>query len=318
MRVLVIRHGALGDVVLSFPAFAAIRAAHMDAEITLLTTAPFAGFLSRAPWFDRVKVDTRPAVHDLLGLFRLLRQLRGFDMVYDLQTSGRSSRYFRLAGSPRWSGIARGCAYPHANPGRDAMHTRERIEEQLAMAGIPRLPPPDLAWLRGEPVIALPDRFTALVPGAAPHRPAKRWPTGHFGALAARIGAPCVILGGKSEAALAAEIRAIAPDAVDLTGRTGLGELAAVFARADLAIGNDTGPMHLAATLGVPSIVLFGADSDPALTAPRYPDGAWPTVLRAANLADLPVDRVADAVSGRHNHPSFTLQGAKNAGDHFA
>ncbi|WP_457848573.1 glycosyltransferase family 9 protein, partial [Staphylococcus aureus] len=57
-----------------------------------------------------------------------------------------------------------------------------------------------------------------------------------------------------------------------------------------------TGPMHLAAALGCPSVVLFGGASDPALTAPRYSDGGWPTVLREGDLASLAVDRVAAAL----------------------
>ncbi len=96
-----------------------------------------------------------------------------------------------------------------------------------------------------------------------------------------------------TEADLAATIRAACPQAVDLTGRTQLADLFAVAARARLAIGNDTGPMHIAAAAGCPCIVLFSGDSDPALTAPRGPGGEWPEVLRAARLADLPVERVA-------------------------
>ena len=295
--VLVIRLGALGDIVLSFPAFAAIRAAHPDAQITLLTTSPFGTWLAGSPWFDQVVIDHRPSFWSALELFRLRRTLAGFDMVYDLQTSGRSSRYFMLAGKPPWSGIARGCAYPHNNPRRDFMHTRERIADQLARAQILALPAPDLCWLRQDvPEFKLPARFAALIPGAAPHRPAKRWPAAHFAALAAQMELPAVILGGKTEQPLAARIRQDAPDAIDLTGRTDLAQLAAVLSRASLAIGNDTGPMHLAAALGIPSIVLFGAESDPALTAPRYPDGGWSTILRASDLADLPVDRVAAAL----------------------
>ena len=94
-RILVIRLGALGDLCLSFGPFAAIRAAHADDEITLLTTAPFAPLAGRAPWFDRVAVDARPAWWNAPGLLRLRRQLAGFDFVYDLQTSDRSSRYSR-------------------------------------------------------------------------------------------------------------------------------------------------------------------------------------------------------------------------------
>ncbi len=297
MKILVIKHGALGDIVLAFSAFAAIRAAHPIADITLLTTAPFAPFLAASPWFNRIETDTRPAPWNLPGLLRLRRQLRGFDMVYDLQTSARSSRYFALAGRPRWNGIAPGCALPHANLNRNKMHTRERLAEQLACAGILALPPPDLAWLQADIArFNLPTDYTVLAPGAAPHRPEKRWPAASFGALAAQLPHPAVIIGTAAESPLAAIIRQSAPAARDLTGQTSLLELASIIASARLAIGNDTGPQHLAAALGVPSVVLFGGTSDPALTAPRLPDGGWPIILRAPDLAALPVARVLAAL----------------------
>ena len=68
------------------------------------------------------------------------RQLRGFDLVYDLQTSRRSSRYFGLAGRPRWSGIAAGAALPHDNPRRNDLHTVDRQRDQFARAGVPHRP----------------------------------------------------------------------------------------------------------------------------------------------------------------------------------
>ena len=103
---------------LAFGPFAAIRAHETGAPITVLTTKPFADLLGRAPWFDQVRVDERPGPFDVPGLLRLRRVLRPFDFVYDLQTSGRSSRYRLLAGRPPWSGIAPGASHPHANPGR--------------------------------------------------------------------------------------------------------------------------------------------------------------------------------------------------------
>ena len=297
-RVLVIKLGALGDVVLAFGPFAAIRARHPGAHVALLTTAPFAGLARASPWFDAVHVDARPAWWNLPGLRRLAGLLRGFDLVYDLQTSARTSRYFRLAGRPRWSGIARGASHPHANAARDAMHTVERQREQLAMAGIPCVPPPDLGWLtRGGPALSPP--YALLVPGAAPHRPAKRWPAASFGQLAARLAADGirpVVAGTGAEAGLAAAIVAACPQALDLTGRTSLPELAGLAARAAFAVGNDTGPMHLAAAVGCRCVVLFSGASDPALTAP-IGDVA---VLRAPDLADLPVERVAAALPRGH------------------
>jgi ADP-heptose:LPS heptosyltransferase len=297
-RILVIRLGALGDFVLSFAPFAAIRAQHPGDQITLLTTAPFAEMARRAPWFDDVLVDARPAWWDVPGLLRLMQRLRGFDFVYDLQTSGRSSRYFLLAGRPPWSGIAPGCSHPHANPNRDRMHTLERQREQLAIAGIVDVARPDLSWLRGER-FDLPDPFALLVPGAAPHRPRKRWPAERFGDLAAVLaarGVTPVVVGSGSETPLAHVIRVACPSAIDLTGRTTIADIAGLARRAVAAVGNDTGPMHLAAAVGCPCVVLFSDDSDPARTAPRGPGGAWPTVLHSTDLADLPVAGVAAAL----------------------
>ncbi len=298
-RVLVIRLGALGDFVLSGPAFAGIRAHHADAEVTLLTTAPYADLARRLPWFDRVVVDPRPRAWNVPALARLRRFLRGFDRVYDLQTSSRSTWYGRLAGGGEWSGIGRDMRYRDPTPERDGLHTRERLEGQLRQAGIARLPVPDWSALAtGGP--ELPPRAALLVPGAAPHRPAKRWPAERFAELAAILaarGLVPVVLGGAAEAPLAARIRERCPAARDLAGRTTMADLFALAARAELAVGNDTGPMHIATAMGCRSLVLFGPDSDPALTAPRLPDGGWPTVIRAQNLADLPVERVAAALS---------------------
>ncbi len=298
-RILVIRLGALGDFVQSFGPFAAIRARHATDEITLLTTPPFAGLARLCPWFDRVEVDVRPAWWDVAGLLRLRRQLVGFSFVYDLQTSGRSSRYFRLAGRPQWSGIARFCSHPQRDRGREVMHTRERQADQLRLAGIEHVPSPDLSFLTARPIPDLPHPYALLVPGAAPHRPAKRWPAARFGDLAAVLaerGQTPVVVGAAADAGLATTIRAACPAAIDLTGQTALADLFALAAGASLAVGNDTGPMHIAATTGCRSLVLFGGDSDPSLTAPRTPDGGWASVLRAPVLADLPTPRVVAAL----------------------
>jgi len=300
MRVLVIRLGAFGDFVQSFGPFAAIRAAHPRAEITLLTTQPFAGLGRKAPWFDRVEVDDRPAWWNVAGLLRLRRLLAGFDLVYDLQTSGRSSRYFRLAGRPAWSGIARGCSLPHANPKRDLIHSWERQREQLEMAGITAFPTPDLSWLPASKA-DIPRRFALLVPGAAAHRPGKRWPAEKYGVLARMLAekhvAP-VVIGARGEEDIGAMIRMICPEAVDLIGRTSLGEIHDLARRAAVTVGNDTGPMHLAALSGCPCLVLFGPESDPALTVPRGPGGDWLAVLKVDDLKGLEAEEVFGRASG--------------------
>ncbi|MGI3777816.1 MAG: glycosyltransferase family 9 protein, partial [Janthinobacterium lividum] len=89
------------------------------------------------------------------------------------------------------------------------------------------------------------------------------------------------------------EVVAGCAGAVDLAGRTDLAGLAAVLAGAAVVVGNDTGPVHLAAALGRRCVVLFGGESDPALTAPR---GAGVVVVRAGDLRGLEVARVVAAL----------------------
>jgi ADP-heptose:LPS heptosyltransferase len=298
MRILVIRLGALGDFVQSFGPFAAIRAHHRGARITLLTTPPYAGLARRSPWFDEVWEDGRPSWRSPRAMLALARRLRGagFARVYDLQTSGRSTRYrWLMRLGVEWSGIGAGASHPHANPDRDLMHTVERQREQLALAGITSFPPPELGWLDADlSALGLPPRFALLVPGASPLRPGKRWPEAGFRELAEGLDLPVVVLGGAAEAALARRVAAGLRGAVNLAGRTDLGAVAALARRAEFAVGNDTGPTHLIAAAGCATLALFGEESDPALCAPRGPSVA---VLRHEPLRALSVEDVRAALA---------------------
>lgn len=299
-RILVIKLGALGDFVQAFGPFAAIRQHHPDAEITLLTTRPFAALAVASPWFDHVWVDDKPKMWQVPGVLRLRKRLNSgrFERVYDLQTSDRSSWYYRLMGqSVDWSGIAAGCALPHANPERDAMHTVERQAEQLAMAGIESVPRADLSWADGDVGrFGLPHPFALLCPGGAAHRPAKRWPADNFAAIAqwlAARGITPVLLGTQAERAEIDAIHAACPQSVSLTGKTQFLDILGLGRQAVLALGNDTGPMHLIAATQCPSVVLFSHESDPTLCAPR----GRVLVLRAPSLAELPVAEVEVAIA---------------------
>jgi ADP-heptose:LPS heptosyltransferase len=301
-RILVIRLGALGDFILSMGAFAAIRKHHPTARITLLTTPPYRRLGHASPYFNTVWTDQRPRWWQ----FRRLRELRErllegyFSRVYDLQTSDRSSAYFHLMGPrkrPEWSGIARGCSHPDDNPERTKIHTIERQREQLKRAGITEVPLPDLSWMTADiSQFKLKPPYVLLVPGGAPHRPGKRWPLGRYIEIAgnlAKARVKPVIIGGPPERAMGREIVAACPKAHSLVGETRYDDIVEIARGAKLAIGNDTGPMHLIAAAGCPTLVLFSHESDPVRTAPRAPEGAPPvTVLRRQTLEELPLDEV--------------------------
>ena len=185
------------------------------------------------------------------------------------------------------------------------MHALERQAQQLQAAGIwpdaPTRPlsaaPPDISWILAKTPAARsiaapnPRPVVLLIPGSSAHRPEKRWPIEHYGRLAEALqdkGFDIVIVGALQESELAHAIQRLAPRARDLTGRTDFAQIAALGARAALAVGNDTGPVHLIAAAGTPTIALFSSASDPALSAPR----GHVTVFQAPDLADVPVETV--------------------------
>jgi len=301
-RILVIKHGALGDVVLAQSPFQAVRSHHPDAHITLLTTSLFKPFLEKSDLFDDIWVDEKPKIWQVIKISALKKKLQQgrFDRVYDLQTSSRTGSYlklFKLSETPEWSGVAKGCSHPHKNTERGKLHTLERQAEQLQDAGIDNIPAADFGWAVGKiEKFSLPSKFALLVPGGAAHRPEKRWPAEKYADLAMHLAVnniTPVLLGGAAEADVLSDILTKCPEAIDLSGKTSLTDLASLGASAVLAIGNDTGPLHMIAAVGCPVTVLFSAASDPARARPR---GADVTVLREDNLANLAFLKVLETL----------------------
>jgi ADP-heptose:LPS heptosyltransferase len=311
-RVLVIKLGALGDFVQALRAMTEIRRAHPRARITLLTTPLYAELAESSGLFDAIDTGGRPkGLGDMLALFARLRRGR-YQRVYDLQTSSRSAGYFWAFAPafPEWSGISRGASHRHKDPRRDLMQNLDRLWDQLAEAGLVgalpegAAPGPELAW-----AIAASDReqppleerlgikrpYALLAPGASLGRPRKRWPVQGFVDLATALESmdvTPVVIGGPQEVEIGEEIEKIALSTVVAAGRTRLVDLAALGSRAALLVGNDTGPTYLAALAGAPTLILFSADSDPALCAPRSDRIA---VLQSDDLADLPATQVIKA-----------------------
>lgn len=298
-HILIIKHGALGDMVLATAAFAAIRAHHPQAHITLLTTRPYAELFAASPYFDERWVDAKPKPYNLPGIFALYRMLnrRRWAFVYDLQTSRRSSAYWWLFRRPRpsFSGVARHASHRYSDTKRHQIHALEHDRRQLVGAGIYTTNLPDLSWIKADiREFHLPPCYALLVPGGAAHRPEKRWPAAYFVALARALGdrgVVPVLLGSAAEESILTSIQKSCENAINLSCRTSISQIAMLAHGALISVGNDTGPMHVIAAAGCPSLVLFSAASDPARSAPQ---GDHVKILRRESLADLPPEEVLE------------------------
>ena len=183
--VLVIKHGALGDLILATSAFAAIRQQHQEQRVVLITHPSYLALAQRMPFFDEVWTDRRPKFWQWRGWLKVWNMLRGrhgqqslrFTQVYDLQGSQRTAVYHALR--PRWQawlGATKHCAMPRSYP-PGILHASDSYVRHFAEYGITVSPFPDVSWLRANiDTGPLPERFILLVPSCSAKHHQKRWP----------------------------------------------------------------------------------------------------------------------------------------------
>lgn len=296
-KILVIKLSALGDFIQALGAMRAIREHHPAAHITLMTTKMFMPFAQRCGYFDEVWIDTKPKAFEIGAWIALRKKLRAakFSRVYDLQNNDRTGMYFRLFSKrerPEWVGTAKGASHANTSPHRTAGHAFDGHMQTLGLAGIQNVRIDRMEWIREDLPFDIKTPYVLLVPGCSPQHPYKRWPAAHYAALANALyerGMTPVILGTLAEQEIVDEIAAQCPQAQNLAGKTNLMQIAVLARNAAGAVGNDTGPIHIIAATGCPSVCLFSGRSNPVRHAPK---GENTRVLQEQNLDDLAVEDV--------------------------
>lgn len=308
-NILVIKHGALGDIILAGSAMQAIRNYHKNDNIICLTSHAFHGLLKSSPWFDEVYIDSKPKWLNLKdwSILKNFFNTYQFTKVYDLQTSNRSNLYFYfffIYKKAIWCGIAIGSKYRHKNKNRKNMHTIDRQKDQLKQAGILYDFVPDWRWLADNyenKNILNKEKFIIIVAGAAIHRNNKRWPKDRYANLIealSEIGTQSILIGGSEELENINNIisktkKTIKFKPLNYAGKTSFKDIVFLSKYAICAIGNDTGPMHLLASSGLKTIVLFGAGSNPDLCAPM---GQNVHIIHKSLITDIKVETVLDVL----------------------
>ena len=236
-------------------------------------------------------------------MFKLANLLRkkNFYRIYDLQTSQRSSFYynfFRLKNYVEWSGTAFGCSHPDRNFDRNKIHTIERHKIQLAEIGIKNIILSDLSWVKSTNNFEINKPYVLFSPGASSHRPKKKWPEKNYVELAKKFirkRITPIILGNSQDLEIANFISMNTSGCINLVNKTTIQDLCFLARGAELALGNDTGPMHAFSMSGCHSLVFFSDDSNPDRCAPRSINKKKLVIIIKKNdLRSLTVDEVLE------------------------
>jgi lipopolysaccharide heptosyltransferase I len=281
MKILIVRLGALGDIVHAVPAVAALRRARPDAQIDWVVEARHREIVDLVRGLHRrITIDTREKWHRLAGVIRDLRAER-YDVALDLQGLVKSAVVARLSGAGRVLGFDRlalrepAAAFFYSE--RIAVDDRQHIvRKNLALVAAlaqPVVDPPFEFPLDVPQLPSMVKPYALLNPGAA--WPNKRWPPRRFGAVAhwihTRHGLRSLVLWGPGERPLAEEVSAASAGSAEPAPATTIADVLALARDARLVISGDTGPLHLAAAVGAPLIGLYGPTS-PARNGPWMPD----------------------------------------------
>ena len=285
-KILIIKPSALGDIIQALPAACCLSQSFPDAQIGWFVRPEYAALIEshkcvkKIIIFDRSKLGKwwyRPkAFAELVKLIRQLRREK-YDLVFDFQGRFRSAIFAWLSGCKEIFGMAEtqeitSPFYTHRiAQSANLVHLADYFLDIVCAAGAKRgkvefgLKPQLQAANEIQKILtsnhANADNYAVFVPGATVE--AKRWPIENFAVLADKVykkyGCSIIAAGIESEKTITQELKTLAgAPVIDLAGKTSIRQLVALLAGARIVVGNDTGPAHIAAVLGVPMVLIFG------------------------------------------------------------
>jgi len=318
---LMVRLGAMGDIIHALPAAAALKRGHPELRLVWAVEPRWAPLLEQNPFVDRVLLLHRDSLAGLLATRRALREIP-FEIAVDFQGLLKSALVCFAAGARHTFGFGPGLVresgatlFYGTKVSTTAAHVIDRNLDLASAAGASKQDGPIFALPSGQSEGNLPDRSFVLASPLAGWA-AKQWPLSHYVTLASRLekelGIP-LVLNGAAGTAFGAMGSAI-------PHFSGLPGLIHATRQAAAVVGVDSGPLHLAAALSKPGVAIFGP-TDPARNGPyggslrvlRVPDAA--TTYKRGTTIDETMQRVSPdevfealrAVLGERPHPAGCL-----------
>ena len=253
-NILIIKHGALGDLIQADGIFKTIRSNHKDAKIFLLTSANFLSLMVTCPHVDDVLIDNRPSFFNIISYANLYKKIIKyyFKVIYDLQNSQRTYIYRKyLFNNIKWVTTNR-----KHHPISSLRGLEDMMKDNLINGN--KILKPNLSWLSIDikKILKLNDiqsKYVVLLPGSSKSHPLKRWP--YYSKLAKLL----ILKGQEVVTILGPEEKEFGNSMVghileDLDWH----ELAGVIENSCFIVGNDSGPSHIASCLNKKGFALFG------------------------------------------------------------
>ena len=288
-NILIIKHGALGDLIQADGIIKSIRYEHKNEKLVLLTSKKFVKLMSMCPYIDEQLIDNRSSFFNILSQMNLYKNVKKykFDIIYDLQNSQRTYIYRKyFFNKIKWITTSR---KDHAISGLSGLE--EMLRENFVISK--NIYRPDISWLTTDTNDIIKknkilSKYIVLLPGSSKKNPLKRWP--YFVDLAKLLISKeyeVITILGPEELEMNRSFPGHVLKNLDLT------QLSGIIKNSYFVVGNDSGPSHIASCLNKKGLALFG----PSTSAVRSElEREEFEILKVGNLENLTAAEVLKAM----------------------
>lgn len=251
-KILVIKHGSLGDIVFSLPSMMSIREQYPNSIIDLLTENFFCSFLSKSNIFDKILIDNRKNSYfkTLMILFNLIKNK--YDLIIDLQNSKRTSIYnflFRFTGNSLVCSSRPFAQLRYNIPTQGKEKVISGLANQLSLLKINIIKSPNYNWLKINLDKEIPDKLVLFIPGVSNKNTHKQWPPKNFVKLAKYCESKnytiCVV-GTEQDIPSIKPIIKDCKNVINKINKSPPEVIYSIALKSKLIFSNDTGPGHVA------------------------------------------------------------------------
>ena len=259
-KILVVKHGSLGDIAFSILPMASIKQFFSTATIDLLTEEKYINFLRNSKYFSSIFKDNRKGIIDSLKIILKINQNK-YDLIIDLQNSKRTNNYWSLLkfiSKVRINGSRSNSNIQYVIPPQGTESPQQGLYNQLKLIGIKKINQ-NIDWLSKDISSINRDKVILLIPCVSKSGKHKQWSPDNFATLASSLekkGYRICIIGQKSDKETLATISNACQNIIDLIDKSPPEIIYSVAKKSNFIISNDTGPGHIAALSNSPILFL--------------------------------------------------------------
>ncbi len=297
MNILVIKHGSLGDLVLSFGAIKTLKENYPNSNIYLLTQSNYKKIFINLPYVNKILVDNRISIFpSVKNILKIVKEKK-IDLLIDLQNSTRTEIYnlfIKIFTKSKILSARKFSSYKYVQKKLGVQHITKNHQEQLKYLEINNYSQPDLNWmLKGD---IKPSNKIIFIPGASKSGEYKKWPSDKYAQVAKYLVSrnyEIYLTGSNLDLNTINEIIKICPESKNKINESKIEDFYQLCMSSELIITNDTGPAHIA---GLTNKNVIWIANDNEISRSCYPIGDNLHKITASNVKNISVNTIINKI----------------------